>query len=115
MTDSTPPPLAAALDRLWTQFLPQFQERITILEKAAAALADGTLSAGQREEAHYAAHKLAGVLGTFGLDEGTALAREAEAVYASGQEIGPGAAARLAQITARLRSLVASRNQGDCI
>jgi hypothetical protein len=110
MTDSNPPPLAAALDRLWTQFLPQFEERITVLENSAAALANGTLSAGQREEAHYAAHKLAGVLGTFGLVEGTDLAREAEVVYAGAREIDPGTALRLTQISARLRSLVESRN-----
>ena len=45
---------------------------------------EGSLTAEQREQASSAAHKLAGVLGTFGLDEGTNLAREAEILYSSG-------------------------------
>ena len=45
------------------------------------ALANGTLTAPQQEQAGADAHKLAGVLGTFGLKEGTELAREAERLY----------------------------------
>jgi HPt (histidine-containing phosphotransfer) domain-containing protein len=52
------------------------------------------------------AHKLAGVLGTFGLPRGTELAREAEQVF--GQPILPGNSAteRLLLLLAELTSLV---------
>ncbi len=76
---SQQPSMKEALDRLWKQFLPQIEERVAALESAATALAADRLSHDQREAAHAAAHKLAGVLGTFGLTKGTILAREAEA------------------------------------
>ena len=60
---------------MWAQFLPQIQERVAVLETAAEAFAAGRLSK-QHEAAKTAAHKLAGVLGTFGLTQGTVLARE---------------------------------------
>ena len=101
----TEPELNAALDRLWKQFLPQIEERVATLEAACGALSNGTLSNEQRDGAHAAAHKLAGVLGTFGLTRGTVLAREAELLYTGDPD--PAAAAQLTNIAAQLRSLVA--------
>ena len=90
MSPAKPTVLSEALDRLWIQFLPQMQERVSTLEAACTALAAGTLSVEQRAEANTAAHKLAGVLGTFGLTKGTVLAREAEvmSLIADGQTNG---------------------------
>ncbi|HVU47708.1 MAG TPA: Hpt domain-containing protein, partial [Terracidiphilus sp.] len=70
------PDLTAALDRLWVRFLPEIRERVTIVESAIQTLSSGALSAEQKEAAASAAHKLAGVLGTFSLHRGTELARE---------------------------------------
>ncbi len=97
------------MDRLWQQFQPQLQERVAILQSAAAALADGSLTSEQREQAVAAAHKLAGVLGTFGLAEGTRLAREAEALYSCETEDGSAAGERLAQIPLQLKAMFAAR------
>jgi len=102
--------LKEALDRMWNQFLPMMTERIAVLETAAAAFAANQLSAEQQEAAHGAAHKLAGALGTFGLGEGTDLAREAEVLYAHDRSQNTAGAARLNEITARLRLLIESRN-----
>ena len=66
--------LSAALDRLWTQYLPLMQERVEVLEAAAQDFAAGPLSVERQQAARAAAHKLAGVLGTFGLTRGTVLA-----------------------------------------
>jgi HPt (histidine-containing phosphotransfer) domain-containing protein len=96
-----------ALDRLWKQFLPQIEERVAALESAGAALAADRLSDNQREAAQAAAHKLAGVLGTFGLTKGTVLAREAELMYSG--DTDPEAAPQLAEIAQRLKALVAGR------
>jgi HPt (histidine-containing phosphotransfer) domain-containing protein len=101
--------LQQALDRMWIQFLPMMTERVAILETAATAIAENQLSIEQREAAHGAAHKLAGALGTFGLNEGTLLAREAEALYLNDQPDSPPNPARLTEIAARLRTLIENR------
>jgi len=107
MDPSEPAGMAEALDRLWTRFLPQLRERVAALESAPAALAEGRLSAEESAAAAAAAHKLAGVLGTFGMAGGTLLAREAELLYSGPAHAA--AAARLASIAAELRKLIESR------
>ncbi len=109
MGDSSEPALAEAMNRLWVKFLPQLEERVATLEAAAAALASGALSPEGQQEASANAHKLAGVLGTFGLNKGTELAREAEGAYQEDLLSHPAAAERMAEIAAQLRSLLASR------
>jgi HPt (histidine-containing phosphotransfer) domain-containing protein len=96
-----------ALDRMWTQFLPMILERVAILETAAAGVAGNSLSGEEREAARSAAHKLAGALGTFGLADGTELAREAETIYMG--DPGTGQGERLALIASEIRKLVESR------
>lgn len=103
------PDLSAALDRLWAQFLPQMEERVGLIEAANRALASGALSIDQRAAANSAAHKLAGVLGTFGLTKGTVLAREAELLFSSESEINESTLPRLREIAQHLRSMVAHR------
>jgi|SRR5580704_7995365 HPt (histidine-containing phosphotransfer) domain-containing protein len=104
---SQQPSMKEALDKLWKQFLPQIEERVAVLESAGAALSAGRLSHDQREAAHTAAHKLAGVLGTFGLTKGTILAQEAEVLYSG--ETDPEAAPQLTDIARRMKELVAGR------
>jgi len=103
------PDLAAALDKLWTRFLPEIRARVSILEAAAESAAANALTAEQQQAAASAAHKLAGVLGTFNLSRGTAIARELELLYSAEAPPGPGPASRLASASAELRSLVESR------
>ena len=66
------------LAALWEQHRPAIEERVNILAQACEALCCGQLTPENREEAMSAAHKLAGVLGTFGRTEGTDLARKIE-------------------------------------
>jgi len=101
--------LAAAVDRLWVQYLPLTEERIAALETAARAFAEDHLSIEQHEAASAAAHKLAGVLGTFGLTRGTVLARELEIMYSRENGPDPEMAGKLKEIAAELRVIVASR------
>ena len=107
MDPAAQPSLNGALDRLWQQFRPQIEERVAVLEAAGRAVAEGRFSRDQREAAHAAAHKLAGVLGTFGLARGTTLAREAETRYLG--DTDPASAAELIAIADQLRALVAGR------
>jgi len=103
----TQPELNAALDRLWKQFHPQMEERVAALHMAARALSMGKLGDNQREAAQSAAHKLAGVLGTFGMTKGTILAREAEILYAG--DADPASAAQLTDIAVQLDALIRAR------
>ena len=94
---------------MWVQFLPQMRERVGLLEAAATAFSADQLSFAQHQEANAAAHKLAGVLGTFGLTRGTVLARELEIMYS--REGGPDRsfAKRLSTVAAELRTIVEGR------
>lgn len=101
--------LATAMNRLWSQYLPELEERVAVLQAAAAALHEGTITAALRGEATSAAHKLAGVLGTFGLSAGTDLAREAEHFYSGGDQTDRKTLERLAQIPVDLLAMLAGR------
>ena len=99
--------MAAALDRLWTKFLPEIEQRVALLETAVEALSSGSLSPEQSQGAHAAAHKLAGSLGTFGLQRGTELARQCEVALA--QDLPADGLADLARWVVELRTLIESR------
>ena len=101
--------LNQALDGLWVKFLPLIEERVGLLESAAAACAAGRLSIEQQQAAGAAAHKLAGVLGTFSLTEGTVLARELETMYSQPGASDSALGARLISIAAELRLIVRNR------
>ena len=108
--DRADPALSQAIDRLWVRFLPEIKERVAILEGAASAVAAKNLTASRREAAESAAHKLAGVLGTFSLTRGTVLARELELTFS--RESAPAASLgkHLTRIAAELRTIVESRS-----
>ena len=101
--------LAQAIEKLWVRFLPEIRERVAVLEAAASAAGAGKLSAEGREAAKAAAHKLAGVLGTFSLTRGTDLARELEVAYSREETPGSDEGERLAGLAAELRDLIEHR------
>jgi len=98
-----------ALDRMWVQFLPLMRERVATLQAPAAAFSQDRLSLEQHIAANEAAHKLAGVLGTFNLTRGTVLARELEIMYSRDGGPDPALAERLAEIVAELHGIVENR------
>ena len=101
--------LAAAIERLWVQFLPQMHERVDTLATAAGSVAAGKLSPEKQQEAQAAAHKLSGSLGTFGLTRGTELAHELELLYARPDGPQRELAEWLASVVAQLRAIIDSR------
>ena len=111
----THPELSDALNRLWSQFLPQMEERVKAIESANQALAAGRLGAEERARANAAAHKLAGVLGTFGLTKGTVLAREAEMLFVSESGIDATTLPRLKEIVRQLREMIAHRTHAPAV
>ena len=99
------PNLTAALDRLWARFLPEIRERVTVIESAIQSLAANSLPVEQKEAAASAAHKLAGVLGTFSLARGTDLARELELQFTGKLD----SVDNLSALVSELRAIIEAR------
>ncbi len=66
------------LATLWQQHQSTIVERLDLIARSHRDLLEGNLDPAAWEEAKSAAHKLAGVLGTFGRAEGSNLARKIE-------------------------------------
>ncbi len=109
VSETVGPSLTEAMNRLWAKFLPQMEERVANLQRAAENASKGTLGGEEQQRATSEAHKLAGVLGTFGLQAGTDLAREAEGLYAGTLGRSVEVCARLTEIAAELRVMIARR------
>jgi len=93
----------AAIAALWVGAQGRVLDRIATIDAAVAALAAGTVQdAGTHAAGAGEAHKLAGSLGTFGLPEGSRLAKELELLL-EGDAPSADEAARLA---AALRAAV---------
>jgi len=105
------------MDRIWVKFLPETRERVATLEAAAEAAAEAatakTLSDSGREAAQAAAHKLAGVLGTFNLTHGTDIARELELAFSSDSALSASSGKHLASLAAELRTMIESRKSSS--
>ena len=67
-----------AVDKMWQQYQDAMIQRMSVLQTAANAIKRGKLTEELQKSAGKEAHKLAGVLGMFGRDTGTQLAREIE-------------------------------------
>jgi HPt (histidine-containing phosphotransfer) domain-containing protein len=77
MTDSNQK-TASLVAAIWERNRGLVEERLALLDRAAAMAEAGTLSDELRKEACGTAHKLAGSLGMYGFDEGTRIARAME-------------------------------------
>jgi HPt (histidine-containing phosphotransfer) domain-containing protein len=70
------------LQALWVKNLPILVERLNLIRTAKEKLDAGLLDEQSRKDGEEAAHKFAGILGTFGLPEGSILASKIEVVLA---------------------------------
>lgn len=75
--------LKKKLEETWAKMLPLMLRRLDAINRAHRALADGALDDSLRAEAANEAHKLAGSLGVFGMQEGTDAALEIERMLSS--------------------------------
>jgi HPt (histidine-containing phosphotransfer) domain-containing protein len=73
--------LQSMISALWDRSRHTVVERAALLSTAGDLLLDNRLDKATQQNAVDSAHKLAGVLGTFGLPRGTDLAREAEVFF----------------------------------
>lgn len=98
--------LNAAIEAIWLRHRTLMFTRMTQIDDALRAAADGTLDSETRAAAHREAHKLAGALGTFGLHEGTECARHIEVTLAGDAPID---VTDLQDAARRLRAQLESR------
>src|SRR6202021_894306 len=98
--------LQSMISALWERSRHTVVERAARLRTAGDLLSDNRLDPATQQSAVASAHKLAGVLGPFGLPRGTDLAREAEVLF--GQPTPPGKVdiERLQVLLAELTTLI---------
>ncbi len=70
------------LQTLWVRNYPILAERLKLIRTATDKLSAGYLDERTRKDGEEAAHKLAGILGTFGLPRGSVLASKIEVLLA---------------------------------
>ena len=76
--------LQQLLLKLWANSKATIAERLETIRHAQTQMATNSLNDDTRTQAIDAAHKLAGILGTFGLPQGTEFARQVEEGLGSG-------------------------------
>jgi HPt (histidine-containing phosphotransfer) domain-containing protein len=69
------PNLQQAIAAVWEKSLPLLRHRVTVIHRAVEDIGNGQLAPELRAEAATEAHRLAGLLGTFGYPDGTDAAR----------------------------------------
>jgi HPt (histidine-containing phosphotransfer) domain-containing protein len=94
------------ISALWERSRHTVVERAALLRTAGEMLIDNRLDQATQRSAVDSAHKLAGVLGTFGLPRGTDLAREAEELFGQSMPPGKPAIERLQVLLAELTHLI---------
>lgn len=67
-----------AVEQMWQQYQPLMAQRLAVLQTAATAVHQNSFTEELGNSAAHEAHKLAGVLGMFGRETGTRLAKEIE-------------------------------------
>jgi DNA-binding response OmpR family regulator len=100
------------LDAIWERSRPEIEGRVDAIENAAVSLLMGALDEAERARAFAEAHKLAGVAGTFGFPQATALAREAEGILRADHERTQSDVVRLSAIANELRAELIDRGRG---
>ena len=108
--DSNAKEMEELLQSLWTKNYGLLQERLKLIRDAYDRLAAGSLDNQTRCDAESAAHKLAGILGTFGLPQGSALASKIETSLAAQAPVGPEFAPQLQAWLTELEAVIASRH-----
>jgi HPt (histidine-containing phosphotransfer) domain-containing protein len=109
MSDDAPAKIAARLAELWHTSRPTILERLTVLRTACAALIENPADPKARTNGLEAAHKLSGVLGVFGLPQGSELASSIELRLKSGQPLAEPDLSTLRDRIADLDAVIASK------
>ena len=91
-TDSTissiPATVAPGLGEVWLECRQSYVARLTIIKDVTRYLEENRLTSVQQQEAEIEAHTLTGSLGSFGLEEASAIARQIQQVLKQKKKLG---------------------------
>lgn len=110
MNETAAEKIASRLAELWQTSRPTILERIAVLHDACEALSADGSDQTARESGREAAHKLSGVLGIFGLPQGSAIAAEIEERLKSPAVLSASDVAWLRHCIAELDAVIASKS-----
>lgn len=100
------PTIVSAIGKVWERFKDRrIADRVTAIEQAIQAMQSGELLPELHATAKQEAHKLAGSLGTFGLTEGSVIARQVEELLQS-PTLDASQSANLTALVQALRSQI---------
>jgi HPt (histidine-containing phosphotransfer) domain-containing protein len=99
------------LATLWARSRQTISERVEVLRAAHRNLRTNPADKNARRAGADAAHKLAGILGTFGLPEGTNLARRVELLLESSAPLRPFDLEGLQQTIDQLQQMIEAKSK----
>jgi len=109
MTEDAAAKIAARLSELWRTSRPTVLERLNLLRSACDSLAQNPADEEARATGREAAHKLSGVLGVFGLPQGSEIAASAEHRLMSPEPLTADDLSGLRERIADLDAVIASK------
>ncbi len=101
-----PQSISPELMPIWERVREQYSARITVLEQAVTALAEGTLTEALQQQAAREAHTLIGSLGSFGFAAAARLSRQVEQGFKAEPGPNQAQATPLAGLLKELRQLL---------
>ncbi|AFY47596.1 PAS domain S-box [Nostoc sp. PCC 7524] len=101
-----------AIAGIWRKFYGRVDQQVRVIEQAALAITQGALNLELHLQARQEAHTLAGSLGTFGLPEGSKLARKIEQLLKSEPNWTPKEITKVQNWVQALRQEVAGQQPG---
>ncbi|MBH8565226.1 response regulator [Nostoc sp. CENA67] len=99
-----------AIAEIWRRFSGRIDEQVKQLEQA-AALTQKAFNSEVKAQALREAHTLAGSLGTFGLPEGSKIARKIEQLLKSSKTLTPSETANFQKWVKQLRQEITAKNE----
>jgi len=102
--------IAARLAELWQTSRPTILERMDVLRRASASLNRNPADAEVRGAGREAAHKLSGILGVFGLPEGSTIAAAIEEILQSPDALTAADLETLQKQVTALEAVIASKD-----
>ena len=95
----------AVVQQVWDNFKESLGSKMALFEQAIAQLSTGTLDGELRSSAEAEAHRLIGSLGSFGLPQGSEVARQIEHMLGS-ESLGQNEARQLEDLVGQLKQAV---------
>jgi HPt (histidine-containing phosphotransfer) domain-containing protein len=109
MTEDPAAKIAARLSELWRTSRPTVLERMNLLRSACDSLTQNPADEEDRATGREAAHKLSGVLGVFGLPQGSEIAASVEHLLKSPEPLTADDLSGLRERIADLDAVIASK------